>query len=984
MPGAWRFLMSADDVFVHPAKWQPISRATAIAIYWRIPVVVAPEGQSGGASWLDELSPYLSGFSPAPLDQLRYFRYLDPVPQLPGLPVLGPAPQQSNADQPPVEEQKFWINVVVVDEFGDFVPGLGVTVIAPGGAKTGGTTDGKGRVVVNNLKSGKAKVSLGKHVFFEDKSGAGSAVKPAEVAHQMGEAETLGGVARKYGTTDGRSIYYYPANSALKGKRAALGLVEPKDSFKVPKSYEFEFPTKPDGENHEYKLEVPAMLDITRCDPHFAPSKETLDIQYDLALLKKQKVILEISSPHLDGGKPLFKKELTAAEKSDGSHTFKWDGKATDGKVKDKHISPLYSKYKVKLYVEGKAKHTDEREFAVLYHSIALRLGPWTPDEKVPTADDKKIAAYHLNRLGYWAGPVGHDFDSYLKKAVILYKSNHPKFHQVGFASYNDTITADLKTALAAGDAKRDFFTGNALKTKKGLSKILVENLCYEVGEFGNGRSSYEEQRRSRPMLPLEVDVLLVSKKVGRKGKKKGVVAPGGVGPARISFSWVDPPENLKLLWSATKTSPSKTRKYVKKALALKGGTGDNCHKDFKGIRDHNAAANYKTPFHLGTDYEPHEVKDDSGQKKVYVHAFTDATKHGGKRVGKAGLMFRPSYVGGDSYKLKVELEFKKDLADLPNKADLEKLHGLKAGETMSLQTGTLQVWRFGKIAMVVRWPGRTSDRELGKIRTEYLKAYNDIKVSPVIKKISEVMTNAQFKALCGTHTTLPAAGATLSDAYMFGRPNTPQGNQNAATYSTLIDTDVNNNFWSRNNFAFADALVKQLSTNIRGTHSTVIPAGGPHYPRGFVLVEIVANDPVDIKKDPLNGQNAIVYKKYTAPISSLGQAEAFDLLNQTDPDQTYYVVAHEMGHSCYLEHSRFAGGENVAQHDSNDANCAMAYPWDLRNTAAVPPPPATAPHKFHHVSKYTPHFCGKCNLKLRGWDIDKATGASPDLPAGS
>jgi hypothetical protein len=35
---------------------------------------------------------------------------------------------------------------------------------------------------------------------------------------------------------------------------------------------------------------------------------------------------------------------------------------------------------------------------------------------------------------------------------------------------------------------------------------------------------------------------------------------------------------------------------------------------------------------------------------------------------------------------------------------------------------------------------------------------------------------------------------------------------------------------------------------------------------------------------------------------------------------------------------------------------------------SAGPPAPA---HQRQHT--YTPHLCGKCNLKLRGWDILKA-----------
>ncbi|MCC7541441.1 MAG: hypothetical protein IT379_34810 [Deltaproteobacteria bacterium] len=959
MPGSWRFLMKADDVFVHPGKWQPISRATAVAIHWRVPVAVSTDGAS--ASWFDELSPYFHGTNSCPLEGLQYYRYLDPPPQSKVLTNLGPSPNTSTEEaEPPAEEQKFWINLVVVDEWGDFVTGVGASVVGPGDAKGGGTSDAQGRIVVSNLKSGKSKVTLGKHLFFTDESKAGKLVKPEEVAHTMKDPESLGGIARKHGTTDGRSIYYYPANAALKGKRAALGLVQAKDEFKVPKTYVFEFPTKPDGEAHEYKLKVPAMLDITKVDAQFASSKEKLDIQYEIALMAKQKVILEISSAHLDGGKPLFKKELDAAQKKDGVHTFQWDGKATEGKIKDKHISPLYTPYKVKLYVDGKAHHTDEREFQVLYDSIKLTQGPWTHDEAIPPeADEKKFVAYHLNRLGYWAGPVGNDFDDYLKISTILYKSNHPKLHKVKFSDYNDTIDATLKAALKAGDRSRTFIKGDGITNPKGTAEIRVELLTYEKdgsewAEYLTHRPTKMKERRTRPLIPLEVEILL-------KGKAgKGVSAPGGVGPAHIAWTFKDPPEDTSTQYDVTASEPSRTKKFIDKALKEKGGGpgGDNCPKEYGGIRE-AAATNYKTPFVLGTKYECWDVKDDSGAKKVYTEAVVDGTKYP-KRLGKAGVLFRPSYVAGDAYIVKAELEFRKDTADLPNKADLEKRHGLAANKTIKVSTGTLTIKHFGEIAMVITWPARAGGRELDKVRTEFEKAYVDLTTGHSTKKMTDVLTNDQYGTIVAAETSLTKAQATLSDDTGYARAVPAQGVQNAANYKTLVDTRVITDFWEKANFK--GAIREKLTENLRGEHSTLSPK--PTFiPRGFVLVETIANKPVDLLKDPATGDNTIVVAGYIAPLSSIGIADSFSIINTQDADKAYYVEAHEMGHNCFLQHWENAGGKHDASHDKKDHNCLLAYPEGSAPTV----------HLHQKTGSFTPHFCGKCNLKIRGWDNEAA-----------
>ncbi|MCC7535938.1 MAG: hypothetical protein IT379_06985 [Deltaproteobacteria bacterium] len=980
MPGSWRFTMSADDVFAHPKKWQSISRATAVSIHWRIPVVTTPDGTSGGAVWFDELSPYFHGANAAPLEGIRYWRYLGTPPQISGPPALGPAPQESSAEQPPVEEQKFWLNVVVVDEFGDFVSNLGVSVVGPGGAKGGGTTDGKGRAVINNLKPGKSKVSIGKHLFFTDESKAGTFVKPEEVSHTMTEAESLGGIARKFGTTDGRSIYYYSANSALKGKRAALGLVQAKDTFKVPKTFVYEFPNKPDGEAHEYTLKVPAMLDITKVDPQFAPSAETLDIHYDLAFLSKQKVILEISSPHLDGGAPLFKQELKANEKADGSRVFKWDGVANQGKIKDKHISPLHTPYKVKLYVDGKAQHTDEREFQVLFHSIELRRGPWTPDEAAPKeSDEKSWVQYQLNELGFWGGPVGKDTDKYLEKAIIRYKVNHKDFHQLDASNYNGNIDAALKAALKAKANARPYLTGDAITNAKGESKIRVEAITYEKGEFGGTlKASKEKDRVNRPLIPIEVDIFLRGKPAGKDpGPKKR--APGGVGPAQIEWRFTEKSENLDLQFADIPAHKGYPRTYIEKAKKVHGGSADNdnCPKELGGIRE-PAATNYKTAWFVGDQYIPYVVKDDAGQKCVYSQAWVDKPLMGadgkpvkdkaGKQVfehdlrrGRAGVYFRPSYVAGDDYQLSATLVFRKDTADLPNKADLEKRHGLDAKKKITDSTGRFRVERYAKVAYQINWPARTNSSQWPEIAVEFAKAYIDLDIGSITKKkISEVITEAEYEAVITANTAHndPAKIRLYDDALVGVDLPAPAAGEALADYrETTISQYVDDNYWG----LITTPMQELLSKKIRKTH-----------PVGFIVVDFLTHKPIDLtatysaadftaygERADLKPADRTKFIKWT---SSYGKADSLIFADQKDPDKVYYVVAHEMGHNFWLRHYEVpaSNGPQPGDHDTRDHNCAMTY--------------SKTPPAYMAQGVYTPHFCGKCNLKLRGWDAHAAT----------
>src|SRR5262249_31972904 len=160
--------------------------------------------------------------------------------------------------------------------------------------------------------------------------------------------------------------------------------------------------------------------------------------------------------------------------KADGDHVFTWKGDTTckGGDLAGRYISPLHGPYKVHIYVDE--KYTDEAEFKVLYHSIKIRKGPFTPDEQEP----KKLkdwVQYKLNELGYYGGPVGKDTEKYLEKAVIRYKVNHKDLHQIKYSKYDDSITPKLVAALRAGDNGRNYLDEAAFSNGAAVSNILVE-----------------------------------------------------------------------------------------------------------------------------------------------------------------------------------------------------------------------------------------------------------------------------------------------------------------------------------------------------------------------------------------------------------------------------------------------------------------------------------------------------------------------------
>jgi hypothetical protein len=135
-------------------------------------------------------------------------------------------------------------------------------------------------------------------------------------------------------------------------------------------------------------------------------------------------------------------------------------------------------------------------------------------------------------------------------------------------------------------------------------------------------------------------------------------------------------------------------------------------------------------------------------------------------------------------------------------------------------------------------------------------------------------------------------------------------------------------------------------------------------------------------------------------PGYSIGCAKGCFWISQTTPMRFYALVCHEMGHTIFMQHYINGDGAVGNDHDSADRNCIMSYPLlELPLATALEQQPAqrtfeeksnrtsyagiqksirTVSHfdvgepQNHMLPKYyTPHFCGKCNLKLRGWKID-------------
>jgi len=145
----------------------------------------------------------------------------------------------------------------------------------------------------------------------------------------------------------------------------------------------------------------------------------------------------------------------------------------------------------------------------------------------------------------------------------------------------------------------------------------------------------------------------------------------------------------------------------------------------------------------------------------------------------------------------------------------------------------------------------------------------------------------------------------------------------------------------------------------------------------GAVLLDYRVNTPVAL---PANNQ-------YLVGGVAFGGLNGVALLDQGLPTKFYSLVAHELAHCMFLQHWLNAPASDSRFHDVNDDNCMMSYP--LNDTQAtfdrekwkIEAMGTKSPETHYCWQDFTPHFCGKCNLALRGWKVSRPAPVDSRVP---
>ena len=659
---------------------------------------------------------------------------------------------------------------------------------------------------------------------------------------------------------------------------------------------------------------VPEILDLKLIDvwDHFAPGAEQIEFKYALKGFSGKTVKIEVSSSKYAGGL-IFTRELTAAERADGTRAILWDGKAAAGALKDKFIYPLLSPFTVRLL--GDATHKDEKSFRVLVHSIELKLGDFEKGIFDDGANGNKGQRQRLKALSYFLGDVTKDdaSEAEFKKAVEWFQSEHdPGAAAKGVvgASTESALKARLPHIIEGGvlpvGGKKKLFVSGAFFYRR-TSDLSANPAVVPKPAVGPvpppTTGTHHRYLAERDFWADGVRLPIYAKIYLKKKDDTKADSPDAVGPQPVLFEWIDTAEDTSAL-------AGKQLDYVTKALdyftATTNPKGDNCHMSRGGKRGDDIVkvfpeSNDPTKF-------PYVVKKGAVRNWAVV---STADK------GMAGVIFQPGRMGGDNYKLHAYLHTQKDLDTNGEKA---------AAPEVEAKSGELNVWRPVRVNQYLHKANAViNEINIGTVNTETAKASMEFTGNLAKTDIAEAVWIAKVtSALSGdadfaTIGAINYASVNTIDFKSFAAYQTAGGALGAAAYATLCRGKV---------WPWVELIIKEFAKD-QFHGMTIIRAGYAHE-------NYVTNSGAGFA----NGVCYIWWPK-------------------ADYDGLGYVVEkyalHELGHCLYLRHhytaaatgpvATWPASDNPDDHDADDAACAMSY----YQTAW--------------------HLCGKCILKLRGWD---------------
>ncbi|HWC98825.1 MAG TPA: hypothetical protein VG456_18825 [Candidatus Sulfopaludibacter sp.] len=650
---------------------------------------------------------------------------------------------------------------------------------------------------------------------------------------------------------------------------------------------------------------------------------------------------------------PIWTRELEGDELLEGEHELEfeydnagvtakraeWDGAIdTASRFPDGLLTVEHSPYKVRLRVEGPGQskaHVAWTYVHVLIHHLELE---WGVENAIPSTEVEARQPFHdlLNpRAGAVAAtPVSASIPIYLNSALFISRGSYHKPVFRYFPSMNNTVFERLPLIH---NSAAEMFDNTLYKKYKEL--------------WGNG-----------PKIPIFCKVWI------QDSGGAAVMAPKAIGKTKFLWDWEDR--------SAPTVAPN-ANPFVDDAqnydVAVTRPPGQNCHKDRGGKRSARrpvfpAQDGYDPCTPIRASDFPFEVKQCPSPRKwaSYSYAWREEAL-----AGKTGVMFRPSRMAGDKYRVTVYAAYetadgKKPRLELDTIAAVPMAPAaappLPIAAPLQAISGDFEMWRRVPLIRYLKKTAGVTDLVFANISIYYQAAYLDLVddsggvitynpgdwdarltaeianweavdqylVDPAVGQHAAGDEGIIFLTPANLHAHMVGMGYTAAEVTNWLNN---QGFNNIQTYSKYCEGITRSALVELFNAEFRDNTPGVNISQVSVTHNLIVLAVAlPGY-------SITDGEAADYPKSD---------EKHSAFLSLLDATQRAGMGFASTSEIT---AAHEFGHLFFLPHPAPVNGESGYQaHDTTAGvdNCVMSYNPNPRV------------------------FCGLCRLRLRGWDKSK------------
>ncbi|WP_163999351.1 hypothetical protein [Pyxidicoccus caerfyrddinensis] len=435
------------------------------------------------------------------------------------------------------------------------------------------------------------------------------------------------------------------------------------------------------------------------------------------------------------------------------------------------------------------------------------------------------------------------------------------------------------------------------------------------------------------------------------------VDAPKALGRVRFLWDWEDVAEDL------TPHTPH-ARAFLEQALnrecTASRPTGDNAHRDVGGKRGLPSSAVF--PKQAG--YAPRDTPRDGvfpfrvvpcGHRKWA--AFTEAWTSGAY-AGRTGVMFQPSRIAGDAWRVTVQLAYERR-KDGAVALDVEDAAPLPAA--VRATTGTFETWREVHISRVVRKHAGIAGFSLAAVQAQLERAFlRLVDKSGGVTDLPAAEYNARIAAAVKAHRSweLRAAVDPTVDQHASG--------DHAFTFRAYAEFLEEVKRQKRcDDAALAKwlspprvtvPLLKEEAYHLQckdWSKELLVKAFDalPGLREGILLLQFCGL--YNLERQPGGASVNGFSKEFPSnprnrcAVVQCGSAANY-IHNANSLEQT---IAHELGHQLFLPHAPFPvprvpAGARAALHDQDGSDCLMGYDYSVER-----------------------RLCGLCLLRLRGWN---------------